>query len=742
MNVNDSSSVTANGPDRVFAGVDTRRARRGGAVGALVLVAVTFVAYIPALRSGYIWDDGQYLHRNHLVQTPHGLAAVWGMRYDADPGRLRINTPQYYPLVYTTYWIEHLLWGLHPAGYHAVNVLLHAFSALLVWRITRRLGIPAGWFIAAVFALHPVQVESVAWITERKNVLSGLFYLSALLAFLRYFESDRLRWYLLALLLFVAALLSKTVTCTLPVVVLLVRWYQQRRIGGRDALRLMPAFVLGMAAGLVTVYLERAHVGAIGSEWSQTFLERALVIAPRAFAFYAGKIAWPHPLIFIYPRWEVAAGVWASYLPLAGVLLAFGVALAGTRRFGWGPLLLLVFAAVTLSPALGFFQVYPHRFSWVADHFQYLGSLGFIALYTLVVVWLGARLVRSRSAARAVAVCVLLVLAALTFRQTRSYENAQRLWQDTLAANPDAWIASLNLGIRAAQNGRYAEAAEYYEHTARYPVARSEAYGSWGLALTRLQRPEGALAMYEKAIAADPANPKNYTGLAKALGLLGRLDEAEEALHTALRLAPEHLTAWLNLGLLRTRQQRWAEAERCFERALVLAPYEPEVRLRYGELLSDMRRWPEAVVQYRAAQRGQGERFAAWGQLVDALYESGEYAEALRVCEQRLRDTPNDGRLLSRLAWIRATCPVDEIRDGALALRISAQLARAMGSEAHVLDTLACTYAEVGDFRRAVVVAEQALQAAKQTASPDLTAAIEARLQLFRDKQPYRHGLP
>jgi len=417
MHANESSHATRDRFDSSLSTDASRRVRWRGVAGGAALVVATFAAYFPALRSGYVWDDDQYLTGNHLVQTSHGLAAVWAIWYDEESGRLRINTPQYYPLVYTSYWFEHLVWGLKPAGYHAVNVLLHTVGALLVWRITRRLRIPAGWFIAAVFALHPVHVESVAWITERKNVLSGLFYLLAVLAFLRFFEADRAKWYLVGLLLFVAALLSKTVTCTLPVVILLVRWYQRRRIGGRDLLLLTPIVILAAAGGLLTAYLERSHVGAAGEQWGQTVLERALIVAPRAFWFYAGKIAWPHPLIFIYPRWEIDASAWTSYFAFAGVLLAFGLAISGIRRVGWGPLLLLLYAGATLSPALGFFQVYPHRFSWVADHFQYLASLGFITLYTLVVIRLGAPAAGARGgvrAARAAALCLLLVLGGRT----------------------------------------------------------------------------------------------------------------------------------------------------------------------------------------------------------------------------------------------------------------------------------------------------------------------------------------
>jgi tetratricopeptide (TPR) repeat protein len=745
MHANHSSHAIGDRRDRPHFLVETPRARWRGVAGVIALVAVTFVAYIPALRSGYVWDDDQYLTDNHLVQTPRRLAAIWAIWYDHEAGRLRINTPQYYPLVYTSYWIEHLLWGLQPAGYHAVNVLLHALSALLIWRITQRLRVPAGWFIAAVFALHPVHVESVAWITERKNVLSGFFYLLALLAFLRFFEASRAKWYMLGVLLFIAALLSKTVTATLPIAIVLVRWYQRRRISGRDVLLLTPMVVLGAAAGLLTAHLERSHVGALGSEWSQSFLERSLIIAPRAFWFYASKIAWPHPLIFIYPRWEIDTGAWVSYLPLFAVLAALGLASAGVRRFGWGPLLLLLYAGATLTPALGFFQVYPHRFSWVADHFQYLASLGFIALYTIIVVRLGTWLAPSRravAAGRAGGIGLLLILGSLTFRQSRSYENAQRLWQDTLAANPDAWIASLNLGILASQAGRYDSAAESFEHTARYPVARSEAYGSWGTALLRLNRPDGAIAMFEKSLAANPKNPKSYAGLAAAYAQAGRLDLAEQALQEELRLDPERPMAWLNLGMLRSRQERRAEAERCFQRAIALAPHLPGARLAYADLLSDTKRWRAAAEQYRAAQCEWPSAFTASPQLVNALFESGDYAEALRVCQEALEENPKDVRLLQALAWIRATCPVDALRDGVEALHIATQLARGVGQTPRVLDTLACAYGETGDFDRAVVVGEQALQAAKSAAASDLAAEIEGHLELFRSRKPYRHTGP
>jgi len=320
--------------------------------------------------------------------------------------------------------------------------------------------------------------------------------------------------------------------------------------------------------------------------------------------------------------------------------------------------------------------------------------------------------------------------------------GGERLWQDTLAANPDAWIASLNLGILASQSGRYDKAAEYFEHTAQYPAARSEAYSSWGTALLRLHRIGGAIRKFERSLEANPRNPKSYAGLAAAHAQAGRLDEAEGALREELRLDPERPLAWLNLGMLRARQKRSAEAERCFRRAIRLAPHLPEAGLAYADFLSDMKRWNEATEQYDAARREWPKGFAAWPRLVSALYESGAYAEALRVCTEGLEENPDDARLLQALAWTRATCPVDAIRNGAEALRIATQLAQAAPAGPRILDTLACAYAEAGDFDRAIDVAEQALQAAKFADASELAAEIGARLELFRSKKPYRHTSP
>ena len=275
---------------------------------------VVFLTYLPALGCGFIWDDDDYVTANPTLRTADGLRRIW-----LEPRA----TPQYYPLVHTTFWVEYHLWGLAPVGYHLVNVVIHAANVVLVWLVLRKLGIPGAWFAAAVFGLHPVHVESVAWVTERKNVLSGLFYLSALLVSIDVFQlsadaaadapRNKVSRYIAATLLFVAALLCKSVTCSLPAVLLLLILWRRGRLTRTDLGLLAPWFVLGLMLGLNTAILEKSHVGAVGAAFAWSFAERCL-IAGHALCFYAAKLAWPRPLIFIYPRWVISTSSVAQWV--------------------------------------------------------------------------------------------------------------------------------------------------------------------------------------------------------------------------------------------------------------------------------------------------------------------------------------------------------------------------------------------------------------------------------------------
>ncbi|HUI05697.1 MAG TPA: O-GlcNAc transferase, partial [Verrucomicrobiae bacterium] len=329
---------------------------RSVGVRAALVVALTVVAYLPVRNAGFVFDDHDSVTDNRSLRTLAGLGRIW-----TDPRA----SFQYYPLTYTSFWAEYHLWGLRPAGYHEVNVLLHAVNAVLVGVLLTRLGVPGAWLAALLFALHPVQVESVAWISERKNVLCGLFYLSSLLAYLRFGEEPQRRWgfYALSLGLFVCALWSKTSAVSMPFAVLLLLWWKQGRVRRREVVALIPFVAAGAALGLVTAWVEIHRAGAHGPEWQMSLLERCLV-AGRVVWFYAGKLLWPYPLMVIYPRWHIDSGVWWQYLFPCGAA-AVVVALWRWRdRLGKAPLVGVAFFAGSLVPVPAFINIAFMRYSY------------------------------------------------------------------------------------------------------------------------------------------------------------------------------------------------------------------------------------------------------------------------------------------------------------------------------------------------------------------------------------------
>jgi hypothetical protein len=335
-------------------------------------------------------------------RSADGLARIW-----FQPGA----TQQYYPLLHTLFWLQYQLWGESSFGHHLLNILLHAFCALLLARILQRLDIPGAWLAAAVFALHPVHVESVAWITELKNTLM-LIYLK--------FDHDRSRSaYLAAMGLFVLGLLSKTVTATLPAALLLIFWWKRGRLSWtRDVAPLSPFFLAGIAAGLLTAWIESEVMGARGPDFAFNLVERSL-IAGRVIWFYLAKLFWPVDLVFTYPRWAISGAVWWQYMfPAAALLLV--CMLWKLRHRSRAPLAAVLYFAGTLFPVLGFVNVYPFRFSFVADHFQYLASLGVITLVSAAAAqWINRQRPRRKTAAAAACVAVVAILAGLTWRQVR-----------------------------------------------------------------------------------------------------------------------------------------------------------------------------------------------------------------------------------------------------------------------------------------------------------------------------------
>ena len=492
---------------------------------AAALLTVTVIAYLPAIRGDFVWDDDDHVSNNLTLRSAEGLRAIW-----LDPAA----TPQYYPLVHTSFWIEYRLWGLAPAGYHITNILLHAAGAILLWRVLLLLSVPGAWVVAMIFAVHPVHVESVAWITERKNVLSGVFYLSAMLAYLKVAldappggEHGRwLRRYALACVLFLLALLSKTVTATLPAALLLLILWKRRRILARDIWLLLPLVVVGATMAAITVWLERHHVGAQGIDWQLSPLERC-VIAGRALWFYAHTLVWPANLAFSYPRWHIDAadlGQLAYPLAAAGVVVVLWLA---RHRIGAGPLVAVLLFVGTLVPALGFFDVFPMRYSFVADHFQYLASIGLIALAVSAGVRLLDRWPPARAhAALALALVLVPVLATLTWRHTHVFADHETLWRDTVEKYPASWMAHTTLGALLGRRGELRDAESHYREAVRLNPDFSTARINLGGLLANQGRFDEAIPQMREAVRLEPGSLEPYISLGRALLLNGQSDEA------------------------------------------------------------------------------------------------------------------------------------------------------------------------------------------------------------------------
>jgi tetratricopeptide (TPR) repeat protein len=595
-----------------------------------LLFAVTLFAYGPALRGGFIWDDDGHVTRPDL-RSLHGLGRIW-----FEVGA----TQQYYPVLHSAFWVEHLLWGDAPLGYHLVNILLHATAACLFVVFLRRLAVRGAWLAGVVFALHPVCVESVAWISEQKNTLSAVFYLLAALAYLRFERGRAPRWYALGLACFVLALLSKSVTATLPAALLVVLWWRDGRISWRrDGLALAPWFGVGAAAGLFTAWVERTLIGAAGAPFALNLGERCL-LAGRVASFYLGKLLWPDNLIFVYPRWTVAAGTWWQWLfPLGatGLLLA----LWGRRRRGRGPLAAALLFIGTLFPALGFFNVYPFLFSYVADHFQYLASLGVIALASAG--WdqwaAGPPANPPPAAARrtipvATAAAILCLLFGLTVRQARTYGDVVTLYRTTLARNPAAWLAHSNLGNILASTGHPQEAVAEYDEALRLVPDSAGFHYDRANALVQLGRIPEALAEYAQAIRLKPDYGPAEGSLARVLAGQGRPAEAVPHFEAAIRLLPGDAEAELNLGTLLGQMGRLPGAIVHLEAGLRLRPDFPEGHNNLANALAAAGRMPEAIDEYREAVRLRPDYREARYNLSIALRNAGRMDEAMREYRQ------------------------------------------------------------------------------------------------------------
>src|SRR5437773_1595507 len=666
---------------------------------AVVLAAVTILAYRPAWHGDFLWDDDAYIINNELLTASDGWQRIW----------FSLDSPsQYFPLTYSTFRLEHALWGLNTTGYHWVNLLLHVANALLLWAVLARLKIPGAWLAAAIFALHPVQVESVAWITERKNVLMVFFFLLTLLAWIAFVdERTRRPWffYCLGLVLYVLALSAKATACTLPAALFLILWLQEKPITLRRLIQIVPFVILGIGMGLLAVWWERYH--QVTNRAVFTFLgpmERILV-AGRAVWFYLSKIFWPSNLTFIYPRWNISPADLLDYVWLLAGIVA-GVAIYFLRRYvGRSVEVAAAFFVATLSPVLGFIMLFTFRYTFVADHYEYLACVGPIALASAGIVSLSGKFARYRAVIVSAALLVVASLGTLTWRQAATYTDIETLWRTTLARNPECWMAHTNLGLVLLQKGKIDDGIAHYRSALQMQPDSWDAEYNLGTALLGKGQVDEAILHCERAVGMRPTDPDALVSLGNALFQKGRIDDAIDHYQKAMMARPDHFLSRYGLCQALLEKGELDSAIQVCRSALVL--------------------WPSDADCHTT--------------LAIALEENGEPAEAIEHYEKALEVAPRSIPTLTNFAWLLATSQDASVRNGRKAVELAGQADQLVGgTNTLVLRTLAAAYAENGEFAKAIRTARSAMQLARMHGEDSLTADLDQQIALYQLGMPYR----
>jgi len=591
------------------------------------LAILTLIAFAPVFRAGYVWDDVA-MTKNPMVHTWEGIGKIW-----LHPGE-NLKEDHYWPITYSTFWLEDKVWGDRAPGYHAVNLLLHLANVLILWRLFGRLNVPGAWLAAAVFAVHPVHVESVTWVIERKDVLSAFFYLLTALCFLNFEERGAVKFFAGAAVCFLAAMLSKSVVVTLPIALLIILWWKRREISGR-AVMLLGA--LALIAAIVTfsdlVYLhQRTQYNP-----NLAFAQKIHVVG-RSTWFYFEKLLWPANLMTIYPRWNLNVSQIGFCIFAAGLLGALAVAWKFREEFGRGAIAAAAFFLLTLAPTSGLIGYGFMKHSFVADRFEYLASAGLIVLIVAIGTKLADKLLlNSKEINRIAAGAVLACLALVTFRQTILYKNNETLFSYNISKNPHAGLAYNNLGVGLADRGLLDQAAEMYEKALEFDPDNKDAANNLGVMLDKAGKNEEAKKFYASVIE-KTGSPDSLSNMGSIVLDEGRIDEAIQYFQKALEMDPNALDALTGMGAAKLNQGRPEEAAVFFNRAIKFQPNAPKalaglgsIRLQEGkiaEALDLFDRGLAADPKMQDALVGRGLALAQTGRLEEAI---ASYQKAIQI---------------------------------------------------------------------------------------------------------------
>jgi len=656
--INDERKDTENSYYSISFDVDT-------IVKSLLLLLATFISHYPSIIGGFIWDDDAHVTKVGL-RSLEGLWMIWTKLG---------STQQYYPLLHSLFWIESFLWGDNAVLYHIFNILLHTIACLFLVKLLNKLEIKGAWLAGFIFAVHPVHVESVAWITEQKNTLSIILYFISALYYIEYDSLRKRADYTYAILFFILALLSKSVTATLPAAILVIIWWKRGKLSWtQDVVPLLPWFLIAAGAGIFTSWVERVLIGAQGADYqsavSLTPLTRCM-LAGHAIWFYLYKLIIPYKLIFIYKHWSFSASNPVDYMPTLMFFVVFAYLVWVAKKYKYKnyldyhyrtPLAALLFFSGTLFPVLGFANVYPFMFSYVADHFQYLASLGIIVpVASLISIGVTKLSCEYRNYASVLIGVCISTLGFASWNQCEMYKDAKTLYTTTIERNPFCWMAYNNLGAILLNNGEINNAFVQFEKALKirpnYPDARSnmcsvlirlgrpkealehgfeatrlrnspENHNNLGIALIQVGRVNEAIDHYNQAIKLKADYVEALNNIANAYNTLGRKQDAFNAYQAALKYNPNFADAYSNLGLLLTSIGKWQEALAYQEQAVRLQPSSDAYHANLGLNYSSLGRYNESIVQLRIALEINRNSSDAWYILGNAYAALNKFQEA------------------------------------------------------------------------------------------------------------------
>ncbi len=561
------------------------------------LTALVGVVYYPAIDGTLLWDDWQYTVGNPFLGSWEGLLQIWKAPHTG-------GLP-YFPLTFSTFWLEHYLWGGNLWFDHILSILLHIGNAFLVIKVLQKLRLQGGWWVAALFALHPVHAESVAWVSERSNVLSTFFYLLTLHCYLRFLQDFRWKSYWMAQGFFLLALFAKPATCMLPVILILLTHYLQKRLSIKILLPVLPFFIFALIVGLLTIHAE-SQMGINQVVELDFTVVQHFFLANHIFLFYLSKLLFPYPLMAAYPLWELELGTWNTFWP---VLVNFGLIAALSmlwwKNYGRAAYAFLYFG-VSLFPVLGFFNTSIFTKTYVADHFQYLPSLGIFVLIVQTGMWAIEKGGLHKTIGQWVGVSVLLVLGFLSWDRSFVFRSGELLWQDAIAKEPTLFTPYRMLGNIYLQHGKYQMAVEQLSQAIKnkgdgeYP----EAYFDRGSAYTLLQQHEQAIADFTQLIQWNENDYKAYSNRGVIYLNTKQYAAAIADFTKVIELAPNPAKSYHGRGTAYFQLGSYQQAVEDYTKSIEFYP-DPQWQVIYarGKSYWRLKQYEQALVDFTRANQ-------------------------------------------------------------------------------------------------------------------------------------------